>query len=215
MPSGNGKLGFERDIKPLFRTKDRDAMLQAFDLFDYDDVVDNADDIVGSRPTLAPMRSDCPTTSSTSPPTPPGPSPNCITATFARTPDVKYVFSHAGGTVPFLAGRFAIIDEMDVIPGAGARATAAETFRHLYWDTAASWGDPVLRMLRDVVGLDHVVFGTDYPYLPHDLAVSCRADIEASPELTENERTAILGATATKLIPRLAALRQQARTHTS
>jgi predicted TIM-barrel fold metal-dependent hydrolase len=61
-------------------------------------------------------------------------------------------------------------------------------------------------MLRDVVGLDHVVFGTDYPYLPHDLAVSCRADIEASPELTENERTAILGATATKLIPRLAAL---------
>ena len=48
MPSGNGKLGFERDIKPLFRTKDRDAMLHAFDLFDYDDVVDNADDIVGS-----------------------------------------------------------------------------------------------------------------------------------------------------------------------
>ena len=89
---------------------------------------------------------------------------------------------------------------MDVIPGAEARATAAETFRHLYWDTAASWGDPVLRMLRDVAGIDHVVFGTDYPYLPHDLAVSCRADIEASPELTENERTAILGATATKLI---------------
>ncbi len=32
--------------------------------------------------------------------------------TFARTPDVKYVFSHAGGTVPYLAGRFGIIDEM-------------------------------------------------------------------------------------------------------
>ena len=27
--------------------------------------------------------------------------------TFARTPDVKYVFSHAGGTVPYLAGRSA------------------------------------------------------------------------------------------------------------
>jgi len=135
--------------------------------------------------------------------------------TLARTPDVKYVFSHAGGTVPFLAGRFAILDEMDVIPGAEGRATAAETFRHLYWDTAASWGDPVLRMLRDVAGIDHVVFGTDYPYLPHDLAVSCRAGIEASPELTENERTAILGATATELIPRLAALRHQARTRVS
>jgi 6-methylsalicylate decarboxylase len=129
--------------------------------------------------------------------------------TFARTPDVKYIFSHAGGTVPFLAGRFAILDEMNVIPGAGARATAAETFRHLYWDTAASWGDPVLRMLRDVVGIDHVVFGTDYPYLPHDLAVSCRADIEATPELTDGERADILGRTATKLIPRLASLRSK------
>jgi len=43
-----GKLSFERDIKPLFRSKDRDSMLQAFDLFDYDDVVENADAIVGS-----------------------------------------------------------------------------------------------------------------------------------------------------------------------
>jgi hypothetical protein len=56
--------------------------------------------------------------------------------TFARTPDVKYVLAHAGGTVPYLAGRFGIIDEMNVIPGAQARATAAETFRRLYWDTA-------------------------------------------------------------------------------
>jgi hypothetical protein len=50
MPSlGEGdKLSFERDIRPLFRTKDRDAMLAAFDLFDYADVVDHADAIVGS-----------------------------------------------------------------------------------------------------------------------------------------------------------------------
>ena len=47
-------------------------------------------------------------------------------STLARTPDVKYVFAHAGGTVPYLAGWFAIIDQMDVIPGAEARATAAE-----------------------------------------------------------------------------------------
>lgn len=42
------KLSFEQDIKPLFRQKDRDAMLAAFDLFDYDDVVEKADAIVGS-----------------------------------------------------------------------------------------------------------------------------------------------------------------------
>jgi hypothetical protein len=47
-PSEGGELRFERDIKPLFRTKDRDSMMQAFDLFDYDDVVENADAVVGS-----------------------------------------------------------------------------------------------------------------------------------------------------------------------
>ena len=47
-PAGDGKPSFERDIKPLFRAKDRDSMLAAFDLFDYEDVVENADAIVGS-----------------------------------------------------------------------------------------------------------------------------------------------------------------------
>jgi 6-methylsalicylate decarboxylase len=64
-----------------------------------------------------------------------------------------------------------------------ARATPADTFRRPYWDTALSWGDPVLRLLRDVVGI--------------------------SPELTDSERTAVLGVTATKLIPPLASLRPQ------
>jgi len=33
-PGEDGKLSFERDIRPLFRVKDRDSMLAAFDLFD-------------------------------------------------------------------------------------------------------------------------------------------------------------------------------------
>ena len=48
-PAGaDGALSFERDIRPLFRDKDRDSMLAAFDLFDYADVVEHADAIVGS-----------------------------------------------------------------------------------------------------------------------------------------------------------------------
>jgi DNA-binding LacI/PurR family transcriptional regulator len=49
--------------------------------------------------------------------------------------------------------------------------------------------------------------GTDFPYLRRDIALRCREDIEASPELTDSERTAVLGATAMTLIPRLATLR--------
>ena len=49
MPSlGEGdKLRFERHIKPLLRAKDRDSMMAAFDLFDYEDVAERADAIVG------------------------------------------------------------------------------------------------------------------------------------------------------------------------
>ena len=46
--SEGGTLSFEHDIKPLFREKDRSAMMAAFDLFDYADVAKNADAIDGS-----------------------------------------------------------------------------------------------------------------------------------------------------------------------
>ena len=39
------RLGFERDIRPLFRSEDVDAMSFAFDLASYEDVRTNADGI--------------------------------------------------------------------------------------------------------------------------------------------------------------------------
>ena len=50
MTSGNagGTLSFTRDIRPLFRDKDRNSMLAAFDLFDYASVAEHADAIVGA-----------------------------------------------------------------------------------------------------------------------------------------------------------------------
>lgn len=46
--TGDGTLSFARDIRPLFRDKDRDSMRRAFDLFDYSDVSAHADAIVGA-----------------------------------------------------------------------------------------------------------------------------------------------------------------------
>jgi 6-methylsalicylate decarboxylase len=124
---------------------------------------------------------------------------------FAATTDVKFVLSHAGGTLPYLARRFAIFDEMAVVPDEDAtRGTVADTFRRLYWDTAAAWSDPTLQTLRAVASLDRVVYGTDYPYLRQDIAIRGRADLDNSPELSANERTAVLHGTAVSLFPRLA-----------
>ncbi len=126
--------------------------------------------------------------------------------TFARTPNVKYIFSHAGGTIPYLATRFGIVDEMKIIPGGEERGTAADTLKRLYWDTALSWRQPILRMLRAEVGLGQVVFGSDYPYLRRDLAVACRGQVETSEELHGDESGAVLAGNALKLFPRLARL---------
>ncbi len=40
-------MSFDDDIKPLFRERDRSSMLSHFDLWSYDDVVANADAILG------------------------------------------------------------------------------------------------------------------------------------------------------------------------
>jgi aminocarboxymuconate-semialdehyde decarboxylase len=130
--------------------------------------------------------------------------------TFARTPDVKYVFVHAGGTIPYLTSRFAIVDEMNVIPEAQERGAFADVLPHLYWDTASAFSDAVLHMLRSVTGLGNVVFGTDYPY-PHDaISIGGLRHLQNTAELDDGERRGVLGESAARLIPRLARVKSTA-----
>jgi hypothetical protein len=44
--TGDSSVGFERDVKPLFRERDRSSMIRSFDLWNYDDVRANADAIL-------------------------------------------------------------------------------------------------------------------------------------------------------------------------
>ena len=126
--------------------------------------------------------------------------------TFAETPDIKYVLSHAGGTAPYLAGRFAIVDEMKIMGDSSVTGTAAETFRRLYWDTALAWSDPVLNTLRHIAGIDKVPFGTDFPYIRKDLAIKGKARIKTNPDLSAEEKKQIFSGNALGLFPRLKSL---------
>ena len=63
MGDQEGTLSFEKDIRPLFREKDRQRMEWAFDLWRYEDVRDNASGIMeriedGSMPCDEPWPPD-------------------------------------------------------------------------------------------------------------------------------------------------------------
>jgi hypothetical protein len=47
MTTTSGDVSYARDIKPLFRDQDHQAMSSRFDLWSYDDVSTHADAIVG------------------------------------------------------------------------------------------------------------------------------------------------------------------------
>jgi len=128
--------------------------------------------------------------------------------TFAATPDVSYIFSHAGGTAPYLAGRMAIIDEMKIMGDSSVTGTAAETFQRLFWDTALAWTDPVLHTLRKIAGSDKILFGTDFPYLRRDIAVRSKTNVSGSTELSNEEKRLLLGANALELFPRFKSIYQ-------
>ena len=61
---------------------------------------------------------------------------------------------------------------------------------------------PILhRMLRDVAGINQVLYGTDFPYLRRDLAVKSKQQILQSAVLNDSERRSILGGNASRLFP--------------
>ncbi len=83
---------------------------------------------------------------------------------FTRFPNVTFVIAHAGGTLPVLAGRLALLGAEAWVPNPGnlGRDDIAATLRRLWVDTAASAGNQQLAAAAETVGDDHIVYGSDW-----------------------------------------------------
>ncbi len=93
--------------------------------------------------------------------------------TLDKYPDIRYILSHGGGTIPYLAWRLASI-EYDIV---GKRIPLFKVFydylinreptkglkhlRNMYYDTANVSGEYQVTTLQKFAGPDHIVFGTD------------------------------------------------------
>ena len=80
--------------------------------------------------------------------------------TVTRFPDIKFIFSHGGGTLPFLADR---LSGVLTIPQQGGkdRATTQAAFKSLYFDLATACSPPQLAALDSFVDPSHLLIGTD------------------------------------------------------
>ena len=88
-----------------------------------------------------------------------------FSGTVTRCPDIKFIWSHGGGTVPFLTMRF--------VGWANARKDLSlrlpngpvAELKKFYYDTAQAAHPYALSSLLRLVSASQIVFGTDFPFV--------------------------------------------------
>jgi aminocarboxymuconate-semialdehyde decarboxylase len=125
-----------------------------------------------------------------------------FSGTLERHPNLKLVLAHGGGTLPFLQGRlnrgyFAPKYEYNPDCSKNITKQPGDYFQHLYFDTCVL-SPTSLGFLTNLVGVDRVMFGTDFPFeigdADGDLAL---AFIQKIPE---KEQQAILAGNASVIL---------------
>ncbi len=92
-----------------------------------------------------------------------------------RYPDIKWIFSHGGGMMPFVIERFIGGTSAEIVPGivtkgqgankpSKAPAGALAEIRKMYFDCAQAANPVAMRALKQVAGVPQILFGTDYWY---------------------------------------------------
>ena len=103
-----------------------------------------------------------------------------------RYPNLKLIAAHAGGTVPYLAGRMDRAWEMT--PGAhDTIKDPPSSYLKRIWYDAVCYRPEALALCIEVGGTDKVMYGSDYPHDIGDMK-GCRARVDALPD---DQRTAV------------------------
>ncbi len=94
---------------------------------------------------------------------------------------IRFIFSHGGGTVPYLVARFERLfnsrpDLLAMFPGG-----CIEALRGLYFDTAQAFSAPVLAAMTRLMPDGHILFGSDFPAAQPDLTAQGLAEFGLSP----------------------------------
>jgi aminocarboxymuconate-semialdehyde decarboxylase len=124
----------------------------------------------------------------------------CYAGMFREYPRIRWIIAHAGGAIPWLMERIdsgyrdfaenrTHIDELPSV-----------YLKQLYYDTV-TFSPHNLMMLRDLVGADHMVMGSDFPHLLG--AIDRAVPSITSLTIPQREKDQILGGTAVSILDNL------------
>ena len=114
--------------------------------------------------------------------------------TLRRYPDIRFIFPHAGGVVPFLAWRISFGEQRTI-----------KYLKRLYYDVALAATPYALRSLQELADPTHILFGSDYPFLPEPLIATMVEGLQTYEGFDAPTRQAIERDNALALFPRLKA----------
>ena len=84
---------------------------------------------------------------------------------FERYPKIRWVFSHLGGTTPYVVDRLEGYYKLFPECSENISQPPSEFLKRLYFDTV-SRHRPAIRCAQETYGIDRLVFGSDYPHIP-------------------------------------------------
>ena len=126
--------------------------------------------------------------------------------TLRRCPNLKFILPHAGGVLPSIAHRIALLAPMPVMkPAPRASADVLAELRGLYYDVAMSANQPTFDSLRTLAPVSQILFGTDSPFQSATNVAANVANFRSLSGLSEAEHAAIARDNALRLFPQLLA----------
>lgn len=130
-----------------------------------------------------------------------------LKGTLNRFPNIKFVIPHAGAFLTILADRIA--PALQMVPSSfGEQIESGHidiygALKSLYYDVSGVCLPRQLADLMQIVDVDHLLYGSDYPYTPEHGCAFLATSLDKTNLLNEKQRHSIYYDNALKLFPRL------------
>jgi len=118
-----------------------------------------------------------------------------------RFSNIRFIFAHAGGTAPYLAWRWALLDTSPPMRERAPRGFL-HYLRQFHYDTALSGNDFALATLSKLVGAERILYGSDYPFAPEAVGAASAKGLERFAGFDDGDLTAIDSGNASRLLDR-------------